>query len=340
MKIGFFTDFHWGVNKNSTQKVAIGEEVMARYTFAMKEAGVEVVIFGGDWNHSRDFLHVDTQERARRALEKFAEHFKHVYIVVGNHDCHYKEHNDINSVEQFSRIPNVDVFKDYGVIHIDQKKIALCPWGFDPKPSGDIDVAFGHFDFAGAALVGAVNKGSYSMEKLTKFCKLCFSGHFHVRKEYETKHGKIVTGGCPYEQNWGDVGNSKGFYVIDTEDLSYTFHENTFSPRHVPVRWSKIREFDTSRIKGNYLRIVIDADYEYDKVVKVAQAFTKAGAISVEMDYQFQKELSMISEMLGDVTMMSHEEAINKYIDQMDINDDEREWIRPIAIALFKECSE
>jgi DNA repair exonuclease SbcCD nuclease subunit len=339
MKIGLFTDFHWGVNKNNYEKVQTGQTVMKNFARSMVDQGVDTIIFCGDWNHSRDYLHVNTQELARKALEEFSEHFKAVHFIVGNHDCHYKDTNDVNSVEQFGRIPNVTVYKEYAEIDLDGKKAGLCPWGFNPKKS-NLDVAFGHFDFSGAALVGAVNKGSYTMDKLNTVAPLVFSGHFHIRKEYETKNGKIVTIGDPYEQDWGDVGNPKGFFVLDSETLEYTFCENTFSPKHIPIRWSKIKDFDSSQLNNNYIKVVIDSDYEYDNVVKVAQAFSKAGARSVEMDYQFQKELSIIQDALGDVSMVSHEEAINIYIDGMDIEDEEKAWIRPIAIAMFKEKSE
>jgi DNA repair exonuclease SbcCD nuclease subunit len=340
MKIGIFTDFHWGVNKNSSEKVNVGRKVMREFAFEMEHDGVEEVIFMGDWNHSRDFIHVNTQEVAREALEEFASNFKHVHFIIGNHDCHYKDTNDVNSVEQFSRIPNVSVYKDYEEIDFGDKHFALCPWGTLPDPSSKIDAAFGHFEFSGAVLVGAVSSGPYTMDKLTAVTPLVFSGHFHIRKEYETNTGKVITAGCPYEQNWGDVGNAKGWYLLNTEDLSYVFNENVVSPRHIPVRWSTIKEFDTKQIANNYIRIIVDSDYEYDDVVKVMQAFHRAGARTVEPDYQFQKELSSIQETLGDANIMSHEEAINKYIDGMEINDEEKAWIRPIAIAMFNEASE
>jgi len=337
MKIGIFTDFHWGVNKNNYEKVQTGIEVMQKFAARMVEAEAEEIIFCGDWNHSRDYLHVNTQELARQALEQFSMYFKKIHFIVGNHDCHYKNSNDVNSVEQFNRIPGVIIYKDYDEVEMGGKKFAFCPWGYNPKKEKHLDAAFGHFDFTGAQLLGAVNKGSYTMDQLTAVAPLIFSGHFHIRKEYETKTGNILTIGCPYEQNWGDVGNKKGFYVLETDTMEYEYFENEFSPKHIPVRWSKIKDFDTAQLKNNYVKVVIDSDYEYENVVKVSQAFSKAGARSVEMDYQFQKELSEIQKELGDVSMVSHEEAINIYIDKMDIEDEEREYIRPIAIAMFKE---
>lgn len=340
MKLGIFTDFHWGVNKNSEEKVVTGEQVMSNYAFMMKAAGVNEVIFMGDWNHSRDYLHVNTQERSRVALEEFAANFDHVHFIVGNHDCHFKDTNDVNSVEQFSRIPNVTVYKDYAEKTFGKNQFAFCPWAYEPKKEKHLAAAFGHFEFSGAALVGALSQGHYTMDVINQVAPLVFSGHFHIRKEYETKYGKVVTAGCPYEQNWGDVGNSKGFYVMDPNTLEYEFTENTFSPRHIPIRWSNIKNFDTTKIHNNYIRIIVDSDYEYEDVVKVMQAFNRKGARSVEPDYQFQKELSNIQSMLGDVNMVSHEQAINMYIDEMDIDDDEKDWIRPIAISLFMEKSQ
>ncbi len=340
MKLGLISDHHWGINKNSEEKVRTGEQVMENYAFMMKSDGVSEVLFLGDWNHNRDYVHINTQERARHTLELFASHFDHVHMIVGNHDIHFKNTNDVNSVDQFNRIPNVSVYKDYTEVQFGNNQFAMCPWGYEPKRETHLSAAFGHFEFSGAALVGAVSQGSYTMDKVTQVAPLVFSGHFHIRKEYETKYGKVITIGNDYEQSWSDVGNSKGFYIFDPNSLEYEFTENTFSPKHIPVRWSNIKEFDTSSIKNNYVRIIVDSDYEYDDVVKVMQTFSRAGARSVEPDYQFQKELSNITEMLGDVNMVSHEEAINLYIDEMDIDDKEKDWIRPIAIAMFMEKSE
>lgn len=339
MKVSIFSDIHWGVNKNNGDKITSCEIVMDDMAKRMVDEGVEEVIFCGDWNHSRDFLSVGTQERARTALEKFASCFKHTHFIVGNHDCHYKNTNDVNSVEQFGLIPDVTVYKEYTEIDLDGVPVALCPWGYSPVKTPHLGAAFGHFDFTGAALVGATHVGAYTMDQLTNVAPLVFSGHFHVRKDYATKAGKIISVGCPYEQNWGDVGNVKGFYVMDTLDMNPIFHENDKTPKHIPIRWSAIKKFDTNQIPNNYLKIIVDSDYEYENVVKVVQAFTTMNPKSIELDYQFQKELSSIQSELGDVSVLSHEEAINKYIDNMDINDDEREEIRPAAISLFKEKS-
>lgn len=336
MKIGIFSDFHWGLNKNSTEKLNVGIDVMRQFGNNMSNLGVDEVIFMGDWNHSRDYIHVNTQEVAREELIKFAKKFNKVHFIVGNHDIHYKDTNDINSVEQFSQIDNVFVYKKYIELLFGNKNFALCPWGTLPNPDGlNIDAAFGHFAFSGAALVGAVSTGSYTMEDVTKHTPLVFSGHFHIRKHYETNTGKVITTGCPYEQTWGDIGNLKGFYILDTDTMEIKFIENTFSPRHVSVRWSKLKNFDTSLIKNNYIKIIIDSDYEYDDVTKVMRAFHSAGARIIEPDYQYQKELSTIIDNLGDITIMSHEESINKYIDNMSISDDEREFIRSVAIEMF-----
>ena len=281
--------------------------------------------------------HPSTFHQSHLALSEFAAKFKNVYIIIGNHDCHYKSHNEVNSIDQFEHIPNVTVVKEYTEIKLEDKTAALCPWGYTPKKMANIDVAFGHFDFTGAALVGATHQGAYTMDQLTAVAPLCFSGHFHIRKEYTTKTGVIVSIGCPYEQNWGDVGNTKGAWILYTDTMDYAFFENVFSPKHIVCRWSKIKKFDTTQIKNNYIKLIIDANYEYEDVVKVIQAFTTMNPKSIEPEYQFQKEISNIQSELGDVSMVSHEEAINLFIDDMDITEEETDMIRPLAINKFKE---
>lgn len=341
MLLGIFSDQHFGLKKNCEEQLQNCEQIFDEFAKQMDSLGVTTVIYMGDFFHSRELISVNTQERARRTLEKFSKNFDAVYMLVGNHDIYYKSTNDINSVEQFNHIPNVTVYTQYQELLFGNKNFALCPWGSVPKATTlPIDAAFGHFEFSGAALVGAISNGPYTMEDITNEAPLVFSGHWHIRKEYTTKTGKVITVGCPMQQNWGDVGNTKGFYVLDTETMEYTFYENTFSPKYIPVRWSNIKKFDTSTINNNYIRIIVDADYNYEDIVKVLQTFSRDGAKTVEPEYQYQKELSNIQMTLGDVNILSHEEAINLYINDMEIEDAEKDMIRPIALSLFKECIE
>ena len=72
------------------------------------------------------------------------------------------------------------------------------------------------------------HKASQLLEKSS----LVFSGHFHYREEREYKEGNIIYVGCPFELDFGDRDTTKGYYVLDTSNLTYQFIENNVSPKH------------------------------------------------------------------------------------------------------------
>ena len=61
----------------------------------------------------------------------------------------------------------------------------------------------------------------FESESLLDKYKLVITGHFHCRDHREYTNGKsIIYLGSPYELDFGDREQTKGFTILDTDDLS------------------------------------------------------------------------------------------------------------------------
>jgi DNA repair exonuclease SbcCD nuclease subunit len=206
----------------------------------------------------------------------------------------------------------------------------MCPWAsFNTTDVTEkYDTMYGHFDFDGAQLKGAVHKSETSMQTLTETAPLVFSGHFHIRKEYPQRNGKLITIGAPAELDWGDTDNEKGFYTLDTESLEYEFHVNDFSPRHIKIHWSKLRQKQETlkNIKGNYVKLVIDEEYKFDKVMKVLNLINLKNPIKpCQTDFIYNNNFSNILDQFDHdsdekIVTMSKLDYIKKFIDHAEDN--------------------
>lgn len=73
-------------------------------------------------------------------------------------------------------------------------------------------------------ILGAFNRGGIDKELFKKF-QLVFSGHYHTR----SNDGQVYYLGNPYQMYWNDVGDIRGFNVIDTETYEMEFIQNPYT---------------------------------------------------------------------------------------------------------------
>jgi hypothetical protein len=199
----------------------------------------------------------------------------------------------INSVRSFGEIDNVEIISDKTVIETGKRKILLCPFGHDiTVDSVDYDIAFGHFEFAGAKLAGGLSKGKIQRSDIHKISPLVFSGHYHIRREYTSNNRCIITGGSLLPLDRGDIGNTKGVYVINTDSLSYDFIENKISPCFTKVIWSKLKNktatISKDDIKGNYVDLIVDDEYTFEQINKIKQVMDSLNPrVPIKIDYVY-----------------------------------------------------
>ena len=179
---------------------------------------------------------------AKRVVFEPMKKYK-VHAITGNHDCYYKNTNEINSPELLlCDYDNITTYSSPQDIKIDGLDILLLPWistdNFDESllkiKKSQSKVCMGHLELNGfRAHRGHVMEDGMKIDAFNKFDKV-YSGHYHTRSD----DGRIFYLGNPYEMFWNDVNDPRGFTLFDTDTLnilqltilinySITYYEDT-----------------------------------------------------------------------------------------------------------------
>jgi DNA repair exonuclease SbcCD nuclease subunit len=163
---------------------------------------------------------------------------------------------------------------------------------------------FGHFEFIGAvhnAVSTETSKHGFNGNEMTAIAPLVFSGHYHARREYNFKNGKVVCIGCPLQLDWGDYGDTKGVYIFNTKTKEYEFVENTVNANYTKVLWSKIKQKDQSdlaKVKGNFVQLVVDEEYKFESVMKVMNVINRLQPIkNCTVSYEYSKRFNFFDQV-------------------------------------------
>ncbi|MCX8008341.1 MAG: hypothetical protein N3A54_01415 [Patescibacteria group bacterium] len=226
-KIVIFGDLHFGNGTdiflfiNYQKKVF--ENVILPYLKEHQDS-IERLIFLGDIFHKRKSVDIPIIEFSRWFFNSLRD-FK-IDIIIGNHDCYYKNTNEINSPQiLLSSYKNITIHEEHP---IEIGNILLVPWickenmdiCLDALKTSPAEIVCGHFEINNARLVSNVFCDfGMGLDMFERF-KVVFSGHFHHRQHF----ANIIYTGCLWELRYEDAENEKGFYVIDyKEDGSFDF---------------------------------------------------------------------------------------------------------------------
>jgi len=173
------TDTHLGLYSDADAWLDI---VLNFFKYVVKychKNNINQIIHLGDFFDNRKSLNTKTQHQAHR-IAKILGAVKDLetHIIVGNHDCYYKNQIHPNTLELFKEYKHIKVIDEPTLLD----GILLVPWGCVPTKGDAHNVAycFGHF-----AINGFYMNDSYKckdgISKATfKDFKKVLSGHFHT----------------------------------------------------------------------------------------------------------------------------------------------------------------
>jgi predicted phosphodiesterase len=100
MKIAIITDTHFGAKNDDPifleAYLSYFEEQVFPY---LTKKGIKTVIHMGDVLDRRKYINFNTLHNVRRRFtEWFSKNGVEVHCVIGNHDCYWKNTNQVNSV--------------------------------------------------------------------------------------------------------------------------------------------------------------------------------------------------------------------------------------------------
>lgn len=247
------------------------------------------------------------------------------YVISGNHDILYKNTSEVNSISLLCPDYIKVVDKVPVTFHIGHSTFDLYPWinasnldiSVKKASESKSDYAIGHFEFSGFPMYPGTIAESGMSHKIFKNYKKVFSGHFHT---ISTKDNIIYTG-TPYELNFTDCGDLKGFWILDTETGLYEHVKNPYQ------MYSKI--FYTDDTKFDFSSV-------YDKIVKLqvvskeSQKKFDAFVSNVQLNKPFKFIISdstvagAVSESLEVTEVFSTQTMIENVIDTLDVSLDKK----------------
>ena len=260
MKKLIVTDTHLGLYQDSDKWLDIVLQFFKDLVLYCHREQISEVIHLGDFFDNRKSLNTKTQHAAHRIAKILAVQNLHIRIVVGNHDCYFKNQIHPTSLELFNKYSHIDIIDEPTIVD----DILLVPWGgYNEVYKGQVPkYCFGHFAINGFHMNDSyICKTGMDVAKFRDF-EMVLSGHFHT----PSRQGNVVYLGAPYGQTFHDVDGKRGFYTFDDGQLDFV--EYPKAPKFKKIRTEAIvthttlnDDFGNEVIKGNVVRLVFDKDY-------------------------------------------------------------------------------
>ena len=263
MKVAIITDTHYGARKGSKHLHDYFELFYKNVFFpSLEEHKIDTVVHMGDIFDSRKAIDLQSLEWAKRVVFEPLKKYK-VHLAIGNHDCYYKNTNNVNSPQLLLKsYPNISTYSEPVEIKLDKLKVLFLPWinseNFNETKelieSTKAKIAMGHLELNGfRATRGHLMETGMDIDIFNKFEKV-FSGHFHTR----SNDGKIYYLGNPYEMFWNDVNDTRGFHFFDTKTCIHTPVNNPYQLFHnVYYEDTAYQLFDATPYKSKIVKVIV-----------------------------------------------------------------------------------
>lgn len=265
----------------------------------------------GDFFHNRKETNTKTLDIAQFIMVELLHDFK-INMVIGNHDCYYKNKLYPNSLQIFRENSHMRIIGEPYILPEDEN-IIMCPWSGDFTSMPIDKYLLGHFEIKGFTMNSSY-KCKHGVEKKTfKSFKHIYSGHFHCRS---SKYN-ITYLGSPYGQTWHDVNAVRGFHVFDSDSGKLDFVEYTKAPKFIVVGTENINE---EEVKGNFIKLLFQKDYGHIKNQKIVDEVSNMKPLSLQTDYS-QVDFMGTEEKQSSETLeiMDHGDIIKEYIEKIEI---------------------
>lgn len=220
------------------------------------EHGCCGVIDLGDTTDDRSAIPVPTIEILGAGIDKIPDsdwNFK----LTGNHEQYFRNQsvsnrrlfkhkfNVVDTCEIFEFGPYMAFFCSYHTDFNDLSKwIAESAKEYKNYPK----ILFGHFEVIGAKLNSGVALQGVPMSVLKPF-KMCILGHVHIPQSIGENIHYV---GSPFQQDWGESGESKRVCVLDTDDLSLTWIPLSDYPVYEQVTLAEFKKGNADKTENRY----------------------------------------------------------------------------------------
>jgi DNA repair exonuclease SbcCD nuclease subunit len=346
-------DLHFGVRANSvewldTQKQFFEEVFIPTLKENVKPGDVLVQV--GDTFDNRQSINIRVLNYAVDLFERLGQILP-VYIICGNHDIWAKNSNEVTSIDTLKWIPNVQIYKEPEVLSWSGKNILMMPWRRDAEHEAETlaeypqtDIVFCHSEVKGIYLNSKVkNEHGTDTNVYSKYTRV-YSGHIHFRQE----HGKLLMVGTPYQLTRSDANNTKGFDLVNLEDMSETFFINDVSPKF--IKYNILQLYDMplgqfkNQIRNNFVDLFVPSKIATTNAL--SQLVNKIQNISRKLEPTIYQEENYIDKDfydMNDVEEMYKNYNIlnlcNVYVDGLADDEETKDKLKQKLKMLYNQCA-
>lgn len=341
-RVAVFSDLHLGVHSNSSHWHSYALEWANWFKEECEKEEIEDIIFCGDWHHNRSEISVNTLQVSADILDILSGF--NLIIITGNHDIYYKHRTDVNSISIFKNRRNVTILDTYQTMNAFNRKISFCPWNTTAEDIEDSDAIFGHFEIETFRMTGykVCEEGMKIRDLLSKSSRI-ISGHFHTRHEKTFGAGSILYVGNPFQMDFGDADNQKGFYIFDFNTLEYEFRPNNISPCYKKISLSELVEQNditpivVNNFSNNFVKLKIDMNISQQDLDTLYGVLTKLKPESLTIDYDINfNRIIENTEHKEDLSGIDIKQAIVEFVNMLDIEDSKD--IIDYTLSLYEKC--
>lgn len=351
MKVALITDTHFGARGDNLHFNEYFFDFWEKQFFPhLEKNNIDTVIHLGDVMDRRKFVSYKIAKDFReRFIKRFHDMNINLYMITGNHDCYYKNTNEVNALDELidDSYSTIKTYSECETIQLkDGTNIFLIPWINNENYDHTLneinktkaDIAMGHLEIDGFEMhAGHKIIGGHPKEIFKKF-DMVMSGHFHKKSD----DGQVFYLGNTYEITWSDYNCPRGFNIFDTEtrELEHVVNQYTiFEKIHYNDKKTDYKEFDVSKYKDKIVKIfVINKKniFEFDKFVD--RLLKESGAYEVKIIEDFS---DLSPDKVSDEVTESQDTVslLNRYVDELEIDFD-KDRLKSIMKNLYLEASE
>ena len=340
MKVAIITDTHYGARKGSKHLHDYFEKFYDDVFFpTLEKEGITTVIHMGDAFDSRKSIDYQSLEWAKRVVFDRLKKYD-VHMIVGNHDCYYKNTNNVNSPGLLLQTyKNIKTYNKIEEVVIDNLKVLFIPWinaenyqdSVNAIKVSDSICAMGHLELNGfRAHRGHVMEEGMACDVFEKFDKV-FSGHYHTRSD----NGRIFYLGNPYEMFWNDVNDTRGFHIFDTDTLTHTPVNNPYKLFYnIYYEDTNHKLFNATEYENKIVKVIVRKKSKPKDFEKFIDKLYSVGVQDLKIIENFDLQENEDFEIGEEENTLS---ILNRYIDESETQYD-KSIIKNIFQDLYKQA--
>lgn len=330
-KVAIFSDLHLGIYGNSEDWHKIALDWADWIVKELTKKKIKDILFLGDFFHNRSEISVQTIHVASLILDKLKDF--EVVMIVGNHDAYYKNRCDTHSLALLRGHKNLTIVDENLEIEAYNKKMLFVPWNTE-IPDSRYDYIFGHFEIVNFKMNNykVCEEGLSADDLLSNKTDTVFSGHFHTRYSKKYSNGNIHYVGNTFPHDFNDVGNTKGYYILDIEDGNLEFFENPVSPKFVKIKASKLKTYKEDDFKNNIVKLIIDLDATDEQVSKIQTYIGKFKPHHQHVEYNVGSKSVDEVEEIDSIEII---DSIEEYIKELNLEAEKNKRVEKIIKELY-----